>query len=204
MRNYLITVFMALAMLASACSPRPAGSFSAAAQAASTSAVPTEEPTQAASPEPAPTEAAAPSAAPQAPSKGHTATISFADSGALGVILVDHNGMPLYMYKGDRQNSDKSACDTVCAQTWPPLISTEAPLGGEGVDASLLGSIKRPSGLLQVTYNGWPLYRHMPDSLLVGPSRGQASGQGSDNKWFAIGQDGSPVSTLLPAPAAAQ
>ena len=201
MRNYLITAFLALALLASACSPRPAASLSAAAQAAAT-AVSTEEPVQAASPRPAPAEASVPTAAPHTPSAGLTATVSFSDSGALGVILVDHNGMPLYMYKGDRQSSGKSACDTTCAQTWPPLISTEAPLGGESVDASLLGTIKRPSGLAQVTYNGWPLYRHIPDSLLVGASRGQAGGQGSDNKWFVIGQDGNPITTLLPAPAA--
>ena len=43
-----------------------------------------------------------------------------------------------------------------------------------------IGTVKRPDGSTQVTYNGHPLYYYAPDS-----SAGQARGQGIDGVWFA-------------------
>jgi predicted lipoprotein with Yx(FWY)xxD motif len=38
------------------------------------------------------------------------------------------------------------------------VLTEEAPSAGPGVDAELLGTIKRDDGSLQVTYAGRPLY----------------------------------------------
>jgi Secreted repeat of unknown function len=62
--------------------------------------------------------------------------------------------------------------------TWhdagPPDTVTGAPQAGSGVNQSLLGTIKRPDGTLQVTYNGHLLYYVAGDT-----SAGSARGQGS-------------------------
>jgi predicted lipoprotein with Yx(FWY)xxD motif len=132
---------------------------------------------------------------------GLAAKVSVANIPALGSVLVDNTGMPLYMSKSDKQNGTTSACDLTCIQTWVPLITVSAPVAGEGADASMLGTITLKSGLLQVTYNGWPLYHYLPDASLPANQRGQASGQGFQGR-FVMGPDGNAVSTLLPTAAA--
>ena len=48
---------------------------------------------------------------------------------------------------------------------FPPLTVTGAkPAAGPGLDASKLGTHKRPDGLVQVTYNGFALYRYEYDT----------------------------------------
>jgi predicted lipoprotein with Yx(FWY)xxD motif len=210
MRKHLFAAIMLLVLLASACSPQSVP-VTSPTQGATTEAPLTQEATQAATTEPtqaateAPTAAATEAPATQGPVKGLSATVSTATVEGLGTILVDHNGMPLYMYKGDKQNGNSSACTGDCLSTWAPLPTTEAPQAGEGVDGSMLGSFTRPSSMIQATYNGWPLYHYLPDSLLRGAQRGQPSGQGLEGKWFVMGADGNPVTALLPtatAPAA--
>ena len=39
-----------------------------------------------------------------------------------------------------------------------PVLATGAPVAGSGAKASLLGTVKRTDGRLQVTYAGHPLY----------------------------------------------
>ena len=44
------------------------------------------------------------------------------------------------------------------------------------------------SGSLQVTYNGWPLYRFQEDT-----TPGDMNGQGMENLWFLISPTGDAV-----------
>jgi predicted lipoprotein with Yx(FWY)xxD motif len=74
-----------------------------------------------------------------------------------GRVLFDANGQVAYVFELDRRN--RSNCTSAeCVKAWPPVLTREAPSAGEGVDASLLGTIRRPDGALQVTYDGRPLY----------------------------------------------
>src|SRR5258708_27796063 len=88
------------------------------------------------------------------------ATIAVA-SNALGQILVDGKGMTVYLFVAD--HSTASTCYTSCAQVWPPVLTTGAPLTGTGATASLLGTTKRADGKTEVTYNGHPLYYFVTD-----------------------------------------
>ncbi len=67
--------------------------------------------------------------------------LAIADSD-LGEIVVDADGMSLYLFDSDEQG--ESTCYDDCATTWPPL---EGPVtAGEGVDESLLGETERTTG----------------------------------------------------------
>jgi predicted lipoprotein with Yx(FWY)xxD motif len=104
----------------------------------------------------------------------------------LGPILVGPNGHTLYVFLGD--TSTMSNCDGSCAQNWPPLTTPGTPRATAGVVQSLLGTIKRQDGSLQVTYHGHPLYFFVADS---GP--GMAIGENINAfgaKWEAINAAG--------------
>ena len=56
------------------------------------------------------------------------------------------------------------------------------PVAGAGVTAAKLGTVKRPDGKIQVTYNGLPLY------LFAGDSKaGDVKGQGVGGIWHVVG-----------------
>jgi predicted lipoprotein with Yx(FWY)xxD motif len=88
-----------------------------------------------------------PPATPAAQAKG--AVVSTART-SLGRIIVNANGRTLYLFEKDRNG--KSACSGQCAAFWPPLITNGKPVARRGGTASLIGTIKRADGRLQVTY----------------------------------------------------
>ena len=108
----------------------------------------------------------------------------------LGTVLVDGQGMTLYLFVPDKQ-SGRSTCYNRCAQGWPPLVLPTGAtklVAGRGVKASLLGITHRKDGTTQITYNRWPLYLWVGDS---GP--GQATGQGLNNLgglWYVLSPKG--------------
>ncbi len=73
-----------------------------------------------------------------------------------GDVLFNQDGQVVYAFQNDTKNT--SNCSGECADFWPPVLSTDAPTAGKGVDAAKLGTITRADGAKQVTYNGWPLY----------------------------------------------
>lgn len=109
--------------------------------------------------------------------------LTMADS-PLGSILVDGNGMTLYMFAND--SADTSACEGQCLVNWPPLLGE--PTMGEGVDDSKLGSFTRADGRVQATYNSWPLYYWKDDT-----KPGDMTGQNVQEVWFVLNSDGDPV-----------
>lgn len=113
-----------------------------------------------------------------------TSTVSADD------FLVDCNGMTLYVNTEDTANSGASVCTADCATQWPALTVAdgETPMAGEGVDDSLLSTITRDDGTLQVTYNGWPLYLYSGDSL-----PGDQNGVGVESNWVLISPSGDPI-----------
>lgn len=79
------------------------------------------------------------------------------DRSQFGQVLFDANGQVVYAFEQDRRN--RSRCvNADCVKAWPPMLTKGPPTAGPGVDASLLGTIKRNDGTLQVTYAGRPLY----------------------------------------------
>jgi predicted lipoprotein with Yx(FWY)xxD motif len=103
----------------------------------------------------------------------------------LGSVLVDSEGMTLYLFTPDAQGDP--TCYDDCAANWPPL--TESVSAGDGVDADLLGSVERSDGTTQITYNDWPLYYFANDA-----TPGDVNGQGLNDVWFVVDAAGDAVS----------
>lgn len=117
-------------------------------------------------------------------------TINIADS-RLGRILVDGEGLSLYMFTPDRRNV--ATCDGQCLQVWPPVVLTgtqtlDSVTLGSGLRRSQLGIAVRPDGTRQVTYNGWALYYWFRDA-----KPGDVLGQWVNNIWFVMSDDGFPI-----------
>jgi predicted lipoprotein with Yx(FWY)xxD motif len=82
-------------------------------------------------------------------------------------------------------------CQMLCAQYWPPVLTSGQPAAGPGVDQHALGTLRRPDGSQQVTYKGRPLYLFADDAyfslsaLNLGDPYGFAriDGAGADTIW---------------------
>src|SRR4051812_631204 len=94
-------------------------------------------------------------------STGHAATISLANEGNLGKIVVDSKGHTLYLFQKD--SGATSACTGACASAWPPLHASGKPVVGAGLSGSKVATSARSDGKPQVTYNGHPLYLFQGD-----------------------------------------
>jgi predicted lipoprotein with Yx(FWY)xxD motif len=109
-------------------------------------------------------------------------TLGTAKIGGIAVLTNAH-GLTLYWFVPDTATTSK--CTGSCAAYWPPV--TGSPRAGPGVTGTL-GTITRPGGALQATYDGHPLYTYIGDS---GP--GQASGNNLDlngGLWYEVRMSG--------------
>lgn len=141
----------------------------------------TDEPTAAATTEAGATTEAADAEETEAAAGSVTIDTASTD---LGEVLVDGDGMTLYLF--DQDSEGESACVDDCASTWPPLVGEPEATGG--ADAALVGTISRPDGSTQATYDGHPLYLYAPDS-----EPGDVTGQGVGGVWWVIGPDGTRI-----------
>ena len=167
-----------IGLLAAACSSGTSTSTSSSATSSPASSSPA---------------AAAPSSSPAATSQANgAAMVSLATiSGIPSKALVGSNGRTLYLFLADKNGT--SVCSGACAAAWPPDIVTATPQAGSGVSQSLLGTITRADGTVQLTYNGHPLYYFAADT-----GAGTAKGEGSKAfgaEWYVVSAAGSKIDT---------
>jgi predicted lipoprotein with Yx(FWY)xxD motif len=116
------------------------------------------------------------------------ALLATADSD-LGTIVVDGQGMTVYMFTKDTQGSGASSCSGQCLVAWPPVVADSEDPQVEGVTGEV-GTITRDDGTVQATLDGWPLYHWQGDT-----APGDTTGQGVQGVWWVVTPDGAPVST---------
>jgi len=96
----------------------------------------------------------------------------------------------VYLFLAD--SSTTSNCNSAsCVQYWPPVLTNGAPQAGAGLNASLLGTIRRSDGTTQVTYAGHPLYRFVSDK-----AAGDETGQGVNAfgaPWYVVSPSGAQI-----------
>jgi predicted lipoprotein with Yx(FWY)xxD motif len=110
----------------------------------------------------------------------------------VGPILATGRGNTLYDFGPD--TTTRSACvNDGCVFQWPPLIATGPIRVGQGVDQSLVGTIRRPDGSRQITYGGHPLYTYNLD-VTPGMVTGQAIDQ-NGGPWYVLNGSGRQITT---------
>jgi predicted lipoprotein with Yx(FWY)xxD motif len=141
------------------------------------------------------------SSASSAPAAGAStpATAAPASAGASGstlgmttingtAVVTNAKGMTLYWFAPDTSTTSK--CTGACATYWPPV--TGPVTAGSGVTGTL-GTITRPDGTTQATYDGHPLYTYVGDT-----APGQAKGNGknlSGGLWWEMTVSGAKPAT---------
>jgi predicted lipoprotein with Yx(FWY)xxD motif len=108
-----------------------------------------------------------------APARQSTPTLQISNNLKYGKILVNSQGMTLYLLTSEAGGAIK--CSGGCLGFWPPLTvpaGSSAPATPAGVTGKL-GTITRSDGTVQVTYNGYPLYMFANDK-----AAGDTNGQG--------------------------
>ena len=88
-------------------------------------------------------------------------TVSVANVDGVGNVLVDAQNMALYA--ADQEMGGKVVCTDECTTIWQPLTVAKRPSAGGDLSGKL-GTVKRPGGARQVTFQGRPLYRFQEDS----------------------------------------
>ena len=115
----------------------------------------------------------------EAPAETSAAVLTTADS-SLGEIVVDGEGMTVYMFDNDTQGADVSVCEGECATNWPAVTTDSDTPEVEGVTGEV-GTIEGVDGSTQVTLNGWPLYYFIGDE-----AAGDTNGQGVQDVWWVL------------------
>jgi predicted lipoprotein with Yx(FWY)xxD motif len=108
-------------------------------------------------------------------------TVVATENPTLGTILTTFDGYTLYTFDSDTGGTP--TCLDACANTWPPMVSQGDPTGGDGVSGTL-DLVERPDGIMQVTYDGTPLYMYSGD-----PSPGDTNGDGFGGVWHVVSLD---------------
>lgn len=109
--------------------------------------------------------------------------LQVAKNDKLANFLADDAGRTVYAFTKDTK--DTTVCYDKCEQSWPPLLSLGQPTLQAGVDSSLIGTIMRKDGTMQVTYAGMPLYYYAKDQ-----AAGDINGQAVGKVWFVMTPDG--------------
>jgi len=129
----------------------------------------------------------------------HGAVISARTLPGVGTVLVDRSGKTLYSPQQEAHGT--IMCTGGCLGFWFPVPATagatlHAPTGVTGV----VGTIHRPGGLTQLTYNGKPLYTFRLDQ-----APGQAHGNNFTDHfgaasftWHAVTASGAPAGMAQP------
>jgi predicted lipoprotein with Yx(FWY)xxD motif len=98
----------------------------------------------------------------------------------IGYVLATSSGQTVYWFSKDVKGSGKSACSGPCLAAWPVVAGPPSAAAGVRL-AAKLGTITRPGGVVQATYNGYPLYTYAMDL-----TPGQTLGNDAAGMWHVI------------------
>jgi predicted lipoprotein with Yx(FWY)xxD motif len=112
----------------------------------------------------------------------------------LGPIVVNQDGMSVYVFDKDTPNSGTSVCEGDCLVKWPAVTVTDDSPQVDGVTGTV-DTITRSDGSLQVTLNGWPLYLYAGDM-----AGGDVTGQAVGGVWWVVSPGGDKITATPSAP----
>ncbi len=107
-------------------------------------------------------------------------------------VVTNSQGLTVYWFAPDTSTTSK--CTGSCATFWPPVKGPATAMSGV---TGTLGTITRPDGATQATYDGHPLYTFVKDT-----APGQAKGNGVNafgGLWHEMTVSGSTPGASAPA-----
>ncbi len=110
-------------------------------------------------------------------------------STSLGDVLVDGQGLTVYMLTADSPNH--SSCSSQCLAYWPPVAASSGGAPSVPGISATLGVTKATDGKSMLTANGWPLYTFANDG-----APGDVEGEGVQTfggTWYALSPAGQPI-----------
>jgi predicted lipoprotein with Yx(FWY)xxD motif len=111
-------------------------------------------------------------------------SVGVADS-IVGPILVDADGMTLYMFAKDVDG--ESTCAGECLENWPVAAIEGEPDVGD-LDASLFSTVSSTEGATMLKVGDWPLYTFAGDA-----APGDINGQAVGGVWWVVTPEGNPI-----------
>ena len=118
---------------------------------------------------------------------GHAVVVSTKHEKLGTVLAAGPKRLTVYLFEADK--GPHSSCSGACAAAWPPV--TGAPKATGQVSAAKLGTITRPDGTKQVTYNGHPLYFFVKDKD-DGDTYGEAV-KAFGAEWYVLSAAGTKI-----------
>src|SRR6201996_6107516 len=100
-------------------------------------------------------------------------------STSIGQVLTNAQGDTLYWYSKDTKDGP-STCTGSCATAWPMVAGQAVAASGVKL-AGELGTVTDAGGVMQATYNGYPLYTYAGDK-----TPGQTAGNDEGGVWHVI------------------
>jgi predicted lipoprotein with Yx(FWY)xxD motif len=115
------------------------------------------------------------------PAANSIGTTTAVVGGRSETILTDSKGISLYLFVPEKDG--KVVTTAALLLNWPALLLPDNAVTAVSDPAlpGKLGTVTRPDGSHQVTYNEWPLYTFIGDK-----KPGDITGQGIGNKWFVV------------------
>jgi predicted lipoprotein with Yx(FWY)xxD motif len=96
-----------------------------------------------------------------------------------GAILATPKKQALYYWRVEKRAGGKIRCTGSCAKAWPPLYAKGAvPRKIRGI-AGTFGTVRRPDGRRQITFNGLAIYSYAHE----GPTQVLCN---NVNGWFVV------------------
>jgi predicted lipoprotein with Yx(FWY)xxD motif len=109
-----------------------------------------------------------------------------------GPVLATGSGYAIYAF-GPDSPTHSTCLNAGCVYQWPPLITKGSVLVGPGVNRSLVQTLTRPGGAVQLSYGGHPLYTYILD-VEPGVVTGQAIDQ-DGGPWYVVSPGGDEIRT---------
>jgi predicted lipoprotein with Yx(FWY)xxD motif len=120
---------------------------------------------------------------------------------SIGTVLVNSAGLTIYSVKTPAETNGNIKCTGSCTSFWFPVTASPGSLSDSGLPGKL-GTVHRPDGKTQLTYDGRPLYTFRLDT-----APGQAHGNnytdsfnGTSFTWQAVTASGKPAAGGAAAP----
>ena len=109
---------------------------------------------------------------------GRVPAIKYEDD-KFGAILATPKKQALYFWTVEKRAGGKIRCTGSCARLWPPLYATGTVPKHVARIRGTFGSVRRPGGRRQVTFNGLAVYSYVHE----GPEQVLCD---NVNGWFVV------------------